>query len=163
MLSSPHKDKTKELLVEGPGSMEPVSQTWDSPTSQRLQNICCSKGLPGRLAEWFILIGIENSASTSIPVQRYYKLNCNYVQSLSSSDKGKWVWCWLLPGSCCQESRYGGNREHTEIKNRKWVNSVPLLGNDEIKCVSTLRCNHAKLSLSGLLRHRISHQDKLLL
>lgn len=42
------------------------------------------------------------------------------------------------------------------------MNSVPLLGNDEMKCVSTLRCNHVKLSLSRLLRHMTSHQDKSL-
>lgn len=35
------------------------------------------------------------------------------------------------------------------------MNSVPLLGNDEMKYVLTLRCNHAKLSLSRLLRHMI--------
>lgn len=62
----------------------------------------------------------------------------------------------LLPG----KQIYGGNTEHSEIKNRKWVNSVPLLGNDEMKCVSTLRCNHANLSSSSLLRHTISLHEK---
>lgn len=81
------------------------------------------------------------------------------------------AWTWGVGGDsllsvasrvCCRESDQGGNKEHSEIKNRKWVNSVPLLGNDETKCVSTLRCIHAKLTLLRFLRHRISLHGKWL-
>lgn len=53
---------------------------------------------------------------------------------------------------CYWERKYGANTEQPEIKNRKWVNWVPLLGNDEMKCVSTLRCNHERLSLIKVLK-----------
>lgn len=49
-----------------------------------------------------------------------------------------------FPGPAAGKVDNGGNTEHSETQNRKWVNSVPLLGNDEMQCVSTLRCNHAK-------------------
>lgn len=40
-----------------------------------------------------------------------------------------------FPGPAAGKVDNGGNKEHSEIQNRKWVNSVPLLGNDEMQCV----------------------------
>lgn len=50
-----------------------------------------------------------------------------------------------LPEPCYWESRRGASTQQPEIKNRKWVSRVPLLGNDEMRWVSTLRCNHERL------------------
>lgn len=68
--------------------------------------------------------------------------------------------CPSLPGPTAGTVDNGGNTEPSEIENRKWVNSVPLLGNDETRCVSALRCNHAKLGLLRFSRHVIFLHDK---